>query len=204
MWSAAKWRACREWARFIVEVLALVGLGFYACTTHRLWRVADQQLRSSHRPWIEPRLTIAKPLTFDGDHATVVLAITVKNGGTSAAIHTAPLLSLVINGVATGDNPVLTQQNIWCRHVEGYLEGLARTGSAGSLVLPGSETTYPLWGVQSGRPDWRLSPAGDAFASVTGCIAYMDEFGSSHATLFTLLLMTSAFKPSGVITGPWG
>ncbi len=196
-----------------MEITALLVLGWYAWTTHKQWNamirqndIAEQQFHASHRPWIEPHISIAEPLTFYPDYAEIALTITAKNGGTSPAIRSLPILSLVIIGVQSEDNPVLKQQNIRCRpeSVKSQLEAQIPAGSSGRLLLPNSEVTYPTWGVRSHKSNWRLSPEGEAFAYVTGCIAYMDDLGSSHATLFTLLLATSAFKPSGVISGRWG
>lgn len=194
----------------IVAVFTIVLAAVSTCqwgVMERQWETMEKQLRASNRPWIEPHITVVKPLTFYGNYAEVVLTITVRNGGTSPAIRTFPVLSLVINGVSTDDNPILKMQNILCspQAVKARL-GASKPTSSGNfrMVLPNSEDTYPTWGVQSGKSDWSLSSEGEAFAWVTGCIDYVDEFGDGHATLFTLLLATSAFKPSGVINGPWG
>jgi hypothetical protein len=173
------------------------------------WKVA----RAAHRPWIEPNISIAKPLTFFDNFAVVDLIIKARNGGTAPAILSEPILSLILidastkvdpSGTKPTDNPVLKEQATWCnpQAVDAQFKARKPTGS-GRLLLPNSEVTYPTWGLQTKKPN------DDVLAAwITGCIAYVDEFDSPHVTLVTLLFATSyPFKsrPGLVVnTGVWG
>ena len=165
--------------------------------------IAERQFHVSHRPWIEPEISIVNPLTFYSTYTEVVLSIKAKNGGTAPAIGFEPMLDLVIIGPDVEDN-VLKRQNTWCSQER--VDALVKTGKLhnGRLLLPNSEITYPIWKLQEGKP-----PIGEVTAVwITGCILYADEFGSGHATLTTLLLATSypfKTKPGLVVkNGRWG
>ena len=204
-----------------VEIMALLAVIYYACVAHQQWGamirqadIADQQLHATHRPWLEPDISIAKPLTFYNNRAEIVLTIRARNGGTAPAIGSQLFLSLVLidastkidpSGTNPKDNSVLKVQDTLCnpQAVAAQFKGWRLTPSGGRLILPNSQVTYPIWGLQTNKP------SGDVLAAlITGCIAYVDEFESAHATLVTLLFAGShPFKaiPGRVMdAGFWG
>ena len=203
-------------------VMAAFSVLLWITSTSQVGVMRDQ-FDASHRPWIEPTISVVDPLTFQDNYAQVGVKIALKNGGTAPALGAEPLLSLILVGNSSEDkkgeflgysnedkkreHPVLKNQDIWCRPDRVSALHKVKPSYNRQLLLPNSQVTLPIWRLQNSTP-WRDFPNGEVYAAwISGCITYVDEFGTSHATLITLLFATSyPFKPTPgltVISGSW-
>lgn len=178
-------------------IVMMIFTGLLWVTSTSQVNVMKEQFTALHRPWIETKISVVEPLTFYDNYAEVGVSITIKNGGTAPSFGARPMLSLLLVGASNAiDNPVLESQKLWCspEKVTAIMKSTAPVNR--QLMLPNSEVTFPIWKLQISKP-WRLSPNGEVLAAwITGCITYVDESESSHATLTTLLFATSyPFKP---------
>lgn len=219
-WARLKWRYRKakwfttpmEVAALLLGVMTLFAVIAAAVFAFGQLRIMQQQLteaqkanRLTHRPWLAPQIDIAEPLTFFDTYAQVTLRITIRNGGTAPAIRVEPILGLNIGWKNDNTNPKLGSLShgdaVLCSPsaVKSQLERISMTTGP---ILPNSEITLGNYGTQTNPPYEGLSPEGTVAASVSGCIAYLDDAGEPHATYIAMTL-AGWFKPTGKVERPW-
>jgi len=114
-----KCRSRLDIARFVVEVLGLIGLVIYAVLTYFMYcetkkaanaadsaaKTAANQLELAERPWVDANIAVGGPLIFNINGASLPLKIALRNTGNSPALAAAayplPLIGAqAVNAVA--------------------------------------------------------------------------------------------------------
>ena len=125
----------------------------------------------------------------------------MRNGGTAPAIRATPMLGLLITGIPDPHADDANRTLCAPRNVKNQLSGSVSVGTA--LILPNSEAIAPIWGLQR-NPPWSPATDGKVFASISGCIGYLDEIDEPHATFVSLLLRGDFIPPvTGRIDRQW-
>src|SRR5438876_10219622 len=102
-------RPCFEWIEKhsgTMTALATVAIAvltfYYVDYSKKQWQTLREQVLS-HRPWVNVRVSVERPIVLSADGANLVTAITIKNGGSAPALSI-EVRSMLFIGVAVPDS----------------------------------------------------------------------------------------------------
>lgn len=178
-------------ATFVVEVLALFGLAFYACITYRMWTEMQTQTQiqrntgiNTERAWVGLDL----PVTLDAIETRPTQTqirghYSLKNFGHG------PAFKVMQSGSFVGTHESMEMQtreaNFFCDSSVKFTTGTVPVGGEmkqpppfGHTLFPGKGDSYPI--EFQGPPETLLH------LRFIGCVAYIDQFKAVHWTRFCM------------------
>jgi len=192
--------------KFLIEVLALIGLVGYTAISAFQWGAMKgqleqmkRQLEMADRPWIKDTVTPAYDFTFDKGAISWSVNIRVENVGHSVAtIRFAEARLIAVHGADIIDGP-RQQAKEFCDNLSDRYERVDSYPSVwGTAVFPGDPANFPystiLW--QSGINNATFDGGADLGKSVMpmliGCIKYhYPTSDKPHKTWFVYFISHS-------------
>jgi len=203
------WRKLKEHLRdpkFIVELLALVGLGIYTGYTIKMYcankkaadaadsaaQTAAKTLQMAYRPWVNAEsVELTESLVFPPRHRfNLVVNITLKNTGTSVATDGLAMPD------AEPDYTAIISKSIYRACDSANEMRLTKAKSTpwetGFVLAPGDTLPLPA---TMGSDNISPEQIGKGQFFVLGCVIYADQYKLWHHTQF-------CFQPDKPVSDP--
>ncbi len=212
--SRKRCRSGLQIAIFVVEVLALFGLGVYAYLTYLMYcetkkaanaakRSADtaaSQLELAERPWVKAEISINGPFDFNVNGANIHLKFRLLNTGHSPALTTV-IEALPVDSYFTGIADPAQYRDQVCRHANDVIQ---RYPDHGVALFPNSPFeqggTWTFAEISKNHGNGSKIPGFIVWPSVVVCIGYRPPFNQTsiyHTSyIFDFIKVDGSNRPS--------